>query len=69
VLPKPIVAGETVTGVTLVPERLTNCGAIEALSLIVISPGMLPTVGGLKVTTILQPWLGGTVPKQVLISA
>jgi hypothetical protein len=53
-LPKAKLAGEKVTGATPVPVKATICGEFDAVSLTVITPGMLPVVEGVNVTLIVH---------------
>jgi len=54
IVPKARLAGERETGVSPVPDRLTIWGETTALSLMVISPEMLPVTEGVKVTVIVH---------------
>src|ERR1700733_8678762 len=45
---------------TPTPVRLTNCGELLALSLIVMAPAMVPTAEGVKVTVIVQDAAGAS---------
>src|SRR5438552_17367772 len=51
-VPKARLVGEREIGGSLVPARFTNWGETTALSLMVISPEMLPATEGVKVTMI-----------------
>lgn len=53
-LPKANVAGESATGATAVPVRLTICGELDAVSAIVMAPEMLPVVVGENVELTMQ---------------
>jgi len=53
-LPKAKLTGEKVMGATPVPVKVTICGEFEAVSLTVITPGMLPVVEGMNVTLIVH---------------
>jgi hypothetical protein len=57
-LPKFRFAGLKETGVTPVPLRFIRCGEPAALSLTVISPGILPETDGVKTTDTLQVLAG-----------
>jgi hypothetical protein len=50
---KLVGAGVTMT-VVPVPDRVTICGEVDALSVMVMVPGRLPLVVGEKVTLIVQ---------------
>ena len=53
-VPKARLVGEREIDVSPVPARFTNWGETTALSLIVISPEMLPATEGVKVTMIVH---------------
>ena len=66
-LPKFRLVGETVTGAMPVPESVTTCGVVGALSLIAIcAPLVAPRAVGWKKTTKVQlaPGATGTPPVQ-----
>ena len=73
-LPKAKLAAENVTGVTPVPVKPTICGELDAVSLIVITPEMLPVILGVNVAVIVQvapppsalPHVLGVAPKSPL---
>lgn len=68
-LPKAKVTGENVMGPTPVPVRVTICGEFDAVSLTVITPGMLPVVSGANVTLIVQVAPALRLLPQVLVCA
>src|SRR5579862_9130551 len=60
--------GLSVTGWTPVPARLTVCGLVIALSVIVMDPVYAPVVVGVNVTLMVQVPRAATVPPQVFVS-
>lgn len=68
-LPKAKLTGENVTGATPVPVRATICGEFDAVSLTVITPGMLPVVAGVNVTLMVHVAPALRVLPQVLVRA
>jgi hypothetical protein len=65
-LPNAKLTGENVMGATPVPVKVTICGEFDAVSLTVITPGMLPVVAGVNVTLIVHIAPALRVPPQVL---
>ena len=56
-------------GATAVPDRLTVCGLLLALSVTVIVPGWLPVAVGVNVTLMVQFAPAATDVPQVLLCA
>jgi hypothetical protein len=62
---KANLVGEGVTGYTPVPVSVATCGLPAALSLMVISPAVVPFVLGVNVTVSVQLPRGGTAAPQL----
>jgi hypothetical protein len=70
-LPNTKLDGETpATGVvpTPVPVKLTICGLVDALSVMVSVPVSKPVAVGEKVTLMVQELLAATLPPQLLVA-
>jgi len=68
-VPNARLDGDTDTVFTPIPIRLTNCGELLALSLIVSAPGTVPTADGIKVTVMVQDAAGASDFGHLLVSA
>jgi len=66
-LPKAKLTGKNVTGATPVPVKVTICGEFDAVSVIVITPGMLPVVAGVNVRLTVQLAPAPSVLPQVVL--
>jgi len=67
-VPKDKVAGESVTGVSPVPDKLITWRELLALSLRVTAPEIVPAAVGEKVTKMVQELDGAKLVPQVSIS-
>ena len=67
-VPKDKVAGESVTGVSPVPDNLTTWRELLALSLMVTAPETVPATVGEKVTKMVQELDGAKLVPQVSVS-
>jgi hypothetical protein len=66
---EPPVGAPNVKATTPVPERLTVCGLLAALSLRVRDPELSPNADGLKLTAMLHVALTSIPLPQVLVEA
>ena len=69
-LPKfPLVGENATVGVVPVPDRVTLCGLLEALSVTTTVPAFVPVAVGVKVTEIVQFAPAATEVPHVLVWA